>query len=286
MTAPAAAAPPAWRSRIVRSEDVPPSALLANPKNYRRHPEDQKDAFRAVKARVGYVARVLVQEGSGVILDGHLRTEVALEDGDPTIPVDYVDVDDEEADYVLATFDPLSAMAWADAAAQEALLGSFDGSEDAATLAMIHAYQSAGGEGDPGDPGGAEAPRYTDKVDSPIYTPTREEPPPLSALTDTGRYQALVGDIHASDLPPDVQGFLLMAATRHIVFDYRNVAEYYAHAPAGVQRLMEDSALVIIDFDRAIELGYARLKREMGEMLEEALAERDGLPDEDDDGDA
>lgn len=275
-----------WRNRIVRSEDVPPSALLSNPKNYRRHPEEQKDAFRAVKARVGYVARVLVQEGTGVILDGHLRTEVALEDGDALIPVDYVDVDDEEADYVLATFDPLTAMAWADHAAQDALLGSFDGTDDAATLAMIHAWQSSGEEEGAGDPGDGEAARYTDKVDSPIYTPTQEEPPPLSALTATTRHDALLADVEAADVPEDVKAFLRQAATRHIVFDYRNVAEYYAHAPAPVQRLMEDSALVIIDFDRAIELGYARLKREMGEMLEEALAERDGLPEDDDDGDA
>lgn len=278
-------APAAWRNRIVRTEDVSPAELVANPKNFRRHPQDQKDAFRAVKSRVGYVARVLVQDGTGVILDGHLRTEVALEDGDLSIPVDYVDVDDEEADYVLATFDPLSAMAYADAAAQEALIDSFDGAEDAATLAMIYAYQFNGG-GEEVPPGDKADPRYTDKVDSPIYTPTKEEPPPLTDLTSTTRYDTLIDGIAAADIPEDVKGFLRAAATRHVVFDYRNIAEYYAHAPAPIQRLMEDSALVIIDFDRAIELGYARLKREMGEMLEDALTERDGLlEDEDDDGD-
>ncbi len=54
------------------------------------------------------------------------------------------------------------------------------------------------------------------------------------------------------------------------VFDYEQIAEYYAHAPAEVQELMERSALVIVDFGRAIEDGFVRLNQELKEQyLEE-----------------
>lgn len=43
------------------------------------------------------------------------------------------------------------------------------------------------------------------------------------------------------------------------MFNYRNIAEYYAHATPEMQRLMEKSALVIIDMDNAIANGYAAL---------------------------
>lgn len=112
----------AWQNRIVRRADVDPAQLLANPKNYRRHTTAQKDAFRGLVAEVGYIDPVLVQDGTDVVIDGHLRIEVALEDGIPAVPVDYADVDDDEADLILATKDPLAAMAYHDAEALSALL--------------------------------------------------------------------------------------------------------------------------------------------------------------------
>jgi hypothetical protein len=54
-------------------------------------------------------------------------------------------------------------------------------------------------------------------------------------------------------------------------FNYKNVAEYYAHSEKEVQELMEDSALVIIDYNKAIELGFVKLFETF-----ENLAEIDG----------
>ena len=56
-----------------------------------------------------------------------------------------------------------------------------------------------------------------------------------------------------------------MAATRHIRFIYKNIAEYYAATDSEMQRLMEHSALVIIDIDDAIKNGFARLTKEVKE---------------------
>ena len=103
-----------WRNRIVGYADVPPAQLLANPLNFRRHPKSQQDALSGVISDVGYVDPVLVQAGTDVILDGHLRVSLALQQNQATVPVRYADVDDAEAALILATFDPISAMAFHD----------------------------------------------------------------------------------------------------------------------------------------------------------------------------
>ena len=51
-------------------------------------------------------------------------------------------------------------------------------------------------------------------------------------------------------------------------FNYSKVAEYYAHQDKKMQELMENSALVLIDFDNAIRNGYVQIKEELTEILE------------------
>jgi hypothetical protein len=71
-------------------------------------------------------------------------------------------------------------------------------------------------------------------------------------------------------LPYDEKNFLLDAARRHNVFNYEKIADYYAHATPEMQNLMERSALVIIDFEKAIQLGYVKLCDEIrNQYLEE-----------------
>jgi uncharacterized Zn finger protein len=62
---------------------------------------------------------------------------------------------------------------------------------------------------------------------------------------------------------------LIQAAKRHNVFNYRNIADYYSNANAEMQGLMEDSALVIIDFNKAIEEGYVKLSEQIAEQYQE-----------------
>jgi len=61
--------------------------------------------------------------------------------------------------------------------------------------------------------------------------------------------------------------FLTFAASRHIVFDYSNIANFYAHSSKECQELMEESALVIIDFNKAIENGFVKVTKEIVELL-------------------
>lgn len=122
-----------WRNRIVRYEDVDPEQLLANPKNWRIHPRHQQEALAGVIRDVGFVDPVKVQDGSDLVIDGHLRVSLALRDGVATIPVAYTDLSDDEADLILATFDPLSAMAATDSNAVTALLDGIRSGDDAVT---------------------------------------------------------------------------------------------------------------------------------------------------------
>jgi hypothetical protein len=99
---------------------------------------------------------------------------------------------------------------------------------------------------------------YTTKVESPIYEPKGEKPKE-SELYNLGKYNELMDKINASNLSDEKKLFLQLAATRHIEFNYGKIAEFYSHEDKEAQELMEDNALVIIDYNKAIELGFVKL---------------------------
>jgi DNA modification methylase len=101
---------------------VPPTELTANPRNWRKHPKAQQDALADVLDRVGWVQDVIVNQRTGLLVDGHARLELALRRGEASVPVVYVDLAPDEETLVLATLDPLSAMAEADQEALDSLL--------------------------------------------------------------------------------------------------------------------------------------------------------------------
>jgi hypothetical protein len=114
------------RDRILELRRVPASELKPNPKNWRTHPQAQADALRGVLAEVGIADAVLAREledGTLMLLDGHLRVETM---GDQVLPVLVLDVNEAEGDKVLATLDPLAAMAESDAAKLDAILRDVD----------------------------------------------------------------------------------------------------------------------------------------------------------------
>lgn len=104
----------AWRNRIVGSGEEAPDQLVANPKNWRIHPKTQQDALAGALDQVGFVQPVMVNQRTGLVVDGHLRVELALSRGEPSVPVNYVDLSPEEEALVLVSLDPLSAMAGQD----------------------------------------------------------------------------------------------------------------------------------------------------------------------------
>lgn len=101
------------RDRIREFKRVPANQILPNPKNWRTHSDKQANAMRATLAEIGFADAVLVRETPDglMLIDGHLRTETA---GDAVVPVLILDVTEIEADKLLATLDPLAAMAGQD----------------------------------------------------------------------------------------------------------------------------------------------------------------------------
>lgn len=106
---------------------------------------------------------------------------------------------------------------------------------------------------------------YTQKIEAPIYTPKGDKPSEKE-LYETQKTDELISQIESFDLPKEIKKFLRIAAYRHTVFDYEKIAEYYAHSSHEVQNLMEKSALVIIDFDKAIENGFVQMSTVIAEM--------------------
>ena len=112
---------------------MPASKLRPNPKNWRTHPKAQQDALRGVLAEIGFAGACLARElpdGSLMLIDGHLRVETVA---DAPVPVLVLDVTEEESDKILATLDPLAAMADKDSEQLASLLKSLKESNDALT---------------------------------------------------------------------------------------------------------------------------------------------------------
>lgn len=114
--------------------------------------------------------------------------------------------------------------------------------------------------------------KYSKKVTTPIYTPSGR-PTSIYECYDHQKYLRMVRRIEKSNVSEEEKEFLKLAATRHIVFNYERIADYYASASKEMQELMESSALVIIDFDRAIELGFVQLNEKMRRLYEQELEE-------------
>ena len=110
--------------------------------------------------------------------------------------------------------------------------------------------------------------KYTKKISIPQYLPSNVKPP-IPSLCDTQKYAKLMRNIKDSNVSEEEKEFLMKAASRHIVFNYSKIADYYAHADKEMQELMEQSALVIIDVNDAIANGYVKLSTEIRKMIEE-----------------
>lgn len=110
---------------------------------------------------------------------------------------------------------------------------------------------------------------YTSKVDIPQYEPSGKDVK-LVECVDTEKYDKLIKTITSSGLTDEEKAFLIMAAGRHLKFNYKLIADYYAgKASEEMQSLMEDNALVIIDYNDACKNGYAVLRKTVTDLMTE-----------------
>lgn len=112
-----AEAPPAKiavRDRVKGLRRVKASDIVPHPKNWRTHDTAQRAALQAALHEVGLADALLVRElrgGKLQLIDGHMRRE---ELGDTLVPVLVLDVTADEAEMLIATIDPLAALAGTD----------------------------------------------------------------------------------------------------------------------------------------------------------------------------
>jgi ParB-like chromosome segregation protein Spo0J len=237
---------------------------------YARNPrknDEQVDKMAGAIKEFGFRLPIMAKS-DGLIVDGHLRLKAAQKLGLETVPVILAD-DLTEAQIKAFRILVNRSANWAEwdeellrveleelqAMNFDLAYTGFDKEELDGLLADIN----------PGE--GSAEDIYTQKIEAPIYEPTGEKPK-VEDLFDAAKARKLADQVQASSIPDEVKQFLTLAAYRHVVFDYRNIAEFYAHADQETQDLMERSALVIIDFDKAIENGFAQFFQEVAGAYE------------------
>jgi len=111
-----------------------------------------------------------------------------------------------------------------------------------------------------------DASKYNRAIDGPIYRSRGEQPHILSLIDDLLTKRMIAEIDGAIGITDSERAFLRAAAWRHTKFHYERIADYYAHATPEMRRLMERSALVILDFGSAIERGYVKLCSDIREQ--------------------
>jgi len=243
---------------LVKVKDLKP-----HPKNHNIHPKEQIERLAKILDYQGWRYPIKVSKRSGFITSGHGRLEAAKLLKLKEVPVSFQDYTDEAQEYADLTADNAIA-SWSelDLSGINADITNLGPDFDLDLLGI------QGFEVDVADRENETEDLYSTKIEAPVYEPKGEKPK-TSELYNLEKTMKLLGDIRAKDLPEDIRMFLEFAAHRHIVFNYESIAEYYAHASREVQELMENSALVIIDFKKAIEQGFVTMTDEMAEAYED-----------------
>lgn len=244
------------------AELVPLERLKPAPWNPRLIKDERfKNLCRSIEADPELLKkRPVLAQADGTIYAGNMRYRAAQHLKYTEIWADVDDVPDQLA-RERALRDNGSWGEWQEDELAEILAGLQEAGADLDLLGFEHdeitrLLESAGIGGS--EPLGEDE-AYTRKVEPPIYEPTGPKPEVVTLYDDTKTRELTRAIEAASNLTDDERNFLKVAAQRHTVINFGRVAEYYAHADESLQTLMEDSALVIIDFDRAIELGYVKL---------------------------
>ena len=230
--------------------------------------------------RFGFAAPIVARRETGEIIAGHTRLEAAKLLGLESVPVRLLDISEADAHALALADNKLGELVdWSDDVdkllAEMKLEGvAVEGlgwSEEELAELMQGLEPGNGVDGVDGADGADAGNAFSLKIDPPVYT-VKGEKPSVGEMLDTSKSEQLIGEIEAAGLPAEVDRFLRAAAARHNVFDYGKIAEFYAHAPAETQELMERSALVIVDFDKAIEGGFVKLSQRLADIYDVQVA--------------
>ena len=232
---------------------VPVSSLRSDPNNARLHGPENLAAIAGSLSAFGQ--RTPLRVRGDVVIAGNGTLEAAISLGWETIEVTQVPADwsDEQARaYALADNRTSELAEWDLEVLSDQLVSLELADFDVDFLSFANLPNL------PELPEPTDDNIYTDKITNLIYEIKGDRPSVLE-LYDDAKSCRLRADIVNAGLPVDVEAFLVAATYRHVVFNYERVAEFYAHADEQTQKLFEDSALVIIDYDDAIRQGFVRM---------------------------
>ena len=242
------------------------TSLIPNPRNPNKHSDKQVALLAKVIRHQGWRAPITISKRSGFIVTGHGRLAAALLLQVEVVPIDEQDFATEADEWAhLVADNRLAELADADRSMIADLLKDLDaegvdmdltGFDMDALDELMTTEESSKDD------------IYTNKIVAPIYEPKGERPP-IADLIDRSKTDELMKGIKAADLPNEVAEFLRFAAERHTKFHFGNIAEFYCHADKPTQDLMEKSALIIIDFDKAIENGFVHLTEKLGGLADQ-----------------
>jgi hypothetical protein len=228
--------------------------------NSRTHSESQIDQLVASISEFGFTNPILIDENA-IIIAGHGRLEAAKQLGISEVPTITLAglTDEQKQAYVIADNKLALNAGWDESLLKIELEGLKSVGFDVSLTGFSNEeLRDLLGVGD----GNSDELEYSKKINTPTYTPKGDKPE-FAAMVNTEKFELMAHKIRESILSDEEKEFLLTAARRHIVFDYHQIAEYYCHASIEMQELMEESALVIIDFDKAIENGYVVMSKQL-----------------------
>jgi hypothetical protein len=247
---------------MIELEYLPVDSLKPYDNNARGHSDKDIAAIVASIKEFGFDDPIGVWSKDNLIVEGHGRLLAAKKLGMEKVPVIHLDhlTDAQRRAYALAHNKTAELSSWLDEVLTEELndLSEFDMSAFGFDDIDIDGDETADIE---------EESAYAQKAKIPHYEPTGENPT-FDMMFDRSKTDELIAEIESAGIDDETKDFLINAAYRHTVFNYRNIAEFYAHADAEVQRLMEKSALVIIDVDDAIANGYVKLTKTIQDIIE------------------
>ena len=239
-------------------EKVDISKVIPYHNNPKEHPPQQVDKIASSIKHYGFTQPIVIDEDNEIII-GHGRYEASKKLGLAQIPaIRRDDLTEAEAKALRIADNKVAESEW-NFEALEVEFETID-IEELETGFTPEELEAEGFEGYAEEEEGDN--QYTDKITSPQYEPMGLQPQ-IYELFDAEKYKKLLEKVENSSLSEKKKNFLRMATYRHIIFDYENIAEYYAHAEPEMQELMEELALVIIDFEDAIEQGFAEISEEV-----------------------
>ena len=236
-------------------------------RNYRKHDKKNKSLIKKSLEKFG-AGRSIVVDAEGEIIGGNgvyeqaqklgLKTKIVETDGSELVVVKRTDLKtDDEKRKALAVMDNSTS----DTSEFDLELLTADFTVDELEDFGIEL---------PEDEESNESGKYSIKITPPIYSAKKKNKPKLSECVDLEKYNQLKKEIESNkNISEEERELLLLASTRHICFNYENIAEYYCHCSDDTKSLMEKNALVVVDINKAIEFGFVKLTEEIIDIIEE-----------------